>query len=43
MLVCKKNKLNLLRYVYSCKKSEKDYYDGVAGTMNIDKTIVYDR
>ena len=21
----------------------KDYYDGVAGTMGIDKTIVYDR
>jgi hypothetical protein len=25
------------------KKSEKDYYDGVAGTMGIDKTIVYTR
>jgi hypothetical protein len=25
------------------KKSEKDYYDGVVGTMGIDKTIVYDR
>jgi hypothetical protein len=25
------------------KKSEKDYYDGVVGTMGIDKTIVYER
>lgn len=25
------------------KKSEKDYYDGVVGTMGIDKTIVYKR
>jgi hypothetical protein len=25
------------------KKSEKDYYDGVAGTVGIDKTIVYER
>lgn len=25
------------------KKSEKDYYDGVAGTTGIDKTIVYER
>ena len=25
------------------KKSEKDYYDGIAGTTGIDKTIVYDR
>lgn len=29
-------------YIIS-KKSEKDYYDGVAGTVGIDKTIVYDR
>lgn len=29
-------------YIIS-KKSEKDYYDGVAGTAGIDKTIVYDR
>lgn len=29
-------------YIIS-KKSEKDYYDGVAGTTGIDKTIVYDR
>jgi len=25
------------------KKSEKDYYDGVVGTMGIDKTLVYNR
>jgi hypothetical protein len=25
------------------KKSEKDYYDGVVGTVGVDKTIVYDR
>lgn len=29
-------------YIIS-KKSEKDYYDGVAGTTGIDKTIVYKR
>lgn len=29
-------------YIIS-KKSEKDYYDGVAGTLGIDKTIVYNR
>lgn len=29
-------------YIIS-KKSEKDYYDGVAGTTGIDKTIIYNR
>jgi hypothetical protein len=29
-------------YIIS-KKKNKDYYDGVAGTMGIDKTIVYNR
>ena len=25
------------------KKNQKDYYDGVVGTMGVDKTLVYDR
>ena len=26
-----------------CKKDKKDYYDGIVGTMGVDKTIIYDR